>query len=1231
MATDVLPDELDEFRTPAFPRRETELGAAIASVLRPLASLKLTVTLFALAIILIFAGTLAQARHDIWWVLNNYFRTPVAWIELNVFFPPAWFADYPNLVNVQGSFPFPGGFAIGTAMAVNLLAAHGLRFKVQTKGKRLWAGLAVIAAGCVITWLVVAAGPDKDGSQATSPVEWTTLWRMFLVGIACVCGGIAAALFSIDPARKVERVVLGCVGTALLILLGYLMFGVDSQAIDPSAMRILWQLMKAEFAALVLLAGCVLAFRKRAGIVLLHAGVGLIMANELVVHFLHKEEQMMIIEGHSANYAYDIRATELAIIDPSNPQRDEVTVVPGKSLEESAKDGTTISNPKLPFEVRVTKYFENSDLLDGKPSGENSADSGTGRLQYAVASRPATGSDADRVNIPAAYAEFIDKASGKSLGKYLLGIMVSPQRVKVDGKTYEVALRFERDYKPYTIQLNEVRGDMYMGTSIPRNYSSEIRLEDVDRGVDRRAYIRMNEPLRYGGETFYQSGFDDGERTGVRSTTLQVVANFGWMIPYVACMVIITGMLAQFMLTLRRFLSRLEPKKTEGGNLLGIASVVAVFACIVIWFALPPSRQISTFDFDAAGKIPVLYGGRVQPLDSLARSTLRTISSREVFVDKDGATRPAMKWLMDVIARPEVAAEQQVIRIDSPEVRDMLQLPRHISHSLFGGSVQRYSPNELAPHADELHAEVERIRKKSESESKQYTTIEKKVIELAERGEIYQSVADGFHLAPELNTQAGQPAPLLYLSLIERQIPDDIKVGPLPTFPTKAEIEQDPQESLKVIQLWLGIDERMPYDRFLRKYARPPLVVPSRESRLSSTKPADEHSPTQWVPYSAAWLEAMGDLLTRNEPNPAWTSWNDIIKAYGEQNVGAFNAAVANYRTALENDPPRQVLKASPGFEAWFNHADLFFVAMIFYLLAFVLVAFSWLSGWTTLNRAAFWLIAAVFVVHTFALVARMTISGRPPVTNLYSTAIFIGWAGVLLGLILELVFYRLGFGAAIAAIAGCATLLVADKLSLLVDSESRGDTIGVMRAVLDTQFWLATHVTTVNLGYATTYIAGLLGIVYVVAGVLTPALTKDMCKLLGRMIYGAVCFAMVFSFFGTVLGGLWADDSWGRFWGWDPKENGALIIVIWNALILHARWDGLVKDRGLAILAIAGNIFTSWSYFGVNQLGVGLHSYGFTEGVLKWLGIIVLSQIVLIAAGMLPQRFWMSRRNALA
>jgi ABC-type transport system involved in cytochrome c biogenesis permease subunit len=129
----------------------------------------------------------------------------------------------------------------------------------------------------------------------------------------------------------------------------------------------------------------------------------------------------------------------------------------------------------------------------------------------------------------------------------------------------------------------------------------------------------------------------------------------------------------------------------------------------------------------------------------------------------------------------------------------------------------------------------------------------------------------------------------------------------------------------------------------------------------------------------------------------------------------------------------------------------------------------------------------------------------------------------------------------------------------------------------------------------------------------------------LTRMVYAIVCFATLFSFVGTVLGGIWADQSWGRFWGWDPKENGALLIVLWNALVLHARWGGLVKERGLMNLVIGGNIVTAWSWFGVNMLGIGLHSYGFMGAAFYWLIAFVLSQVALICIGLLPRKWWRS------
>jgi ABC-type transport system involved in cytochrome c biogenesis permease subunit len=220
-----------------------------------------------------------------------------------------------------------------------------------------------------------------------------------------------------------------------------------------------------------------------------------------------------------------------------------------------------------------------------------------------------------------------------------------------------------------------------------------------------------------------------------------------------------------------------------------------------------------------------------------------------------------------------------------------------------------------------------------------------------------------------------------------------------------------------------------------------------------------------------------------------------------------------------------------------------------------------------------------------------------------------------------------------------------------------------MLQAVLDTNFWLATHVVVVTLGYASTFVAGLLAILYIVLGVFTPMLktklgqrgaagsaatagvtaraetkapakqagTFDVGKALTKMVYAIVCFATLFSFTGTVLGGIWADQSWGRFWGWDPKENGALIIVLWNAVLLHARWGGLVRERGFMNMAIFGNIVTAWSWFGVNMLGIGLHSYGFMDAAFKWLMLFISSQLLIIGLGLLPLSLWRSFRGAKA
>ncbi len=381
-----------------------------------------------------------------------------------------------------------------------------------------------------------------------------------------------------------------------------------------------------------------------------------------------------------------------------------------------------------------------------------------------------------------------------------------------------------------------------------------------------------------------------------------------------------------------------------------------------------------------------------------------------------------------------------------------------------------------------------------------------------------------------------------------------------------------------------------------------PLVIPPHDA----TK--------RWRPLMSSLLA--GPMTT---PDPLAVKFAAMLHDYRDGSTAGFNHNLMDYGTAVSRANPEVFRKL--GFEVFYNRLGAFMKSAELYLLVFVLSCIGWLFRKQGLLDAARTLMIFAFIPHTFAIVARVFLSGYPPVTNLYSSAIFIGWAAVAVGILMETVFRKKadGIGNLVGGIAGFTTLLIAHFLA------GDGDTMEQMRAVLDTRFWLATHVTIVTLGYMATFVAGTIGMFYVFAGLFTRRLDTETEDGMYRMLYGTVCFALLLSFVGTVLGGLWADDSWGRFWGWDPKENGALLIVLWNAIMLHARYGKMVKHRGFAIMSIFGNIVTAWSWFGVNQLNVGLHSYGFTDSAGFWLMVFILSQMAICMACLIPPRFWRS------
>jgi hypothetical protein len=450
-----------------------------ARLIAALGSLRLTVTLLGASIFLVFAGTLAQVDRGIWSVMEQYFRCWIAWIDLRIFFNQD--------KDVTASLPFPGGWLIGTVLLVNLLISHSARIHLQARGGRRIGGFAVLAAGALLTWLVISKVFDADSSAR----KLAPFWRVTL------------------------------------------------------------QLLEGGGAAVVLFAGCRMLFARKAGIVLLHGGIVLMMLSELTTALVAEEGRMTLYEGQRVNYATVIQKVELAVVDPSSPDHDDVVVVPGRLL----KGSSPVRSPELPFEVEVVKgkFMKNADLRALKPGETNVATAGEERSFVAEERPEATG---DQVDYPACYAIFRSKA-GQPIGTYMLSVLLDfehkRQTIAVDGKSYEVSLRFKRVYKPYSVYLYDFQAVRHVGRGKPKDFSSYVRVEDAERGATRDVRIWMNNPLRYRGDTLYQSGWDEENES---YTVLQVVENRGWMVPYVGCMIVAVGLLGQFLLHLSGFLRK---------------------------------------------------------------------------------------------------------------------------------------------------------------------------------------------------------------------------------------------------------------------------------------------------------------------------------------------------------------------------------------------------------------------------------------------------------------------------------------------------------------------------------------------------------------------------------------------------------------------------------------------------------------------------------------------------
>jgi len=486
---------------------------------------------------------------------------------------------------------------------------------------------------------------------------------------------------------------------------------------------------------------------------------------------------------------------------------------------------------------------------------------------------------------------------------------------------------------------------------------------------------------------------------------------------------------------------------------------VAFFGAEIIAVMAP--KKDGEFHVRDFGRLPVLLNGRIQPFDSVARNALLQIrSTGDVPLEQvpswkfwhHGKKLKSTEWLLEVMARPEVADTRPIFLIHHAELLGELKLQ---DKGIEKSGLRYYTFNDLKPVLDVIS---EQGRKASEVKPEEQTSFQKQVIKLGNAAMLYQ------RLKVTLQPEGADD--------FAKEIADFM--ANLPAAQAAAQANEKGTNFDKTALERVAQPVR---DFELMAQYGYPLIVPPLTPAVARDK---------WQNAGTALRES----VRNNSIPPAVTYYASMATAYRQQKPAEFNQALAQYQEWLGARFETEVKKGRAEF--YYNDVKAFLHATIIYVAAFVLACGAILTftigpGLSeSLRRSALYLVILAGVVHTFGLIFRMVLEGRPPVTNLYSSAVFIGWAAMVTGIIVERI-YKLGLGSLVASLAGFVTLLIAHNLAL------GGDTMEMLRAVLDTNFWLATHVVVITLGYASTFFAGLLAIFYIFLGVFTPLLAPKL------------------------------------------------------------------------------------------------------------------------------------------
>ena len=517
-----------------------------------------------------------------------------------------------------------------------------------------------------------------------------------------------------------------------------------------------------------------------------------------------------------------------------------------------------------------------------------------------------------------------------------------------------------------------------------------------------------------------------------------------------------------------------------------------------------------------------------------------------------------LPWLLDALFRPNFAIEQPTFRVDNSHALEAIGVtPR--------GKRDRYSYADLRPGREKLGELFQSYR---EIDSKKRDPVQNQIVTLASNVMAYESLLGYFTFARNGITLVGSGD----ASTPDKRADTSAIMATAPLI--REQLQSGGMDQPHMQGLLHQVLDVSNYSKFGL------VVIPPTASEKS-----------QWLSAGVAIMETMNGSAQNPE------TLIDDVRAL-EQVARLANADNAEFRNALLEVKKRFAGRAaargegkSVPLEAAYYHINWFLHAIAWFLIGTLSALLMWATGNSRTARVASWITIVTTIAGatycTIAIVKRCIIMQRPPVGNLYDTIIFIATTMVILALIVEWT-NRRRFALGIAPIIGTALILLARRFELGDGS----DHMDPLVAVLDSNFWLTTHVITITLGYSGGLLSAFLSATYVlVCGLRLADDNHDLRRNLTRTTYGMICLTLFLALVGTVLGGIWANYSWGRFWGWDPKENGALLIVLWCLAILHARLGGYIREWGIHLASLFTAIIVTFSWWHVNFLGVGLHN----------------------------------------